>query len=124
MNQQDMAKGTYWNYRPHAKMKKQEALPIMEQVACMVVADIKRRRKIPAVRRHYLALQEDGMSEADAAATVAASLRQAYTNKRFQTNKRSFAVYPNILQAVMEAIDFAAVAAAVLAESKGTGKEG
>ena len=123
MNQQDTAKGTYWNYRPHAKMKKQEALPIMEQVACMVVADIKRRRAELEARMN---INIKGLSRivGASAATVAASLRQAYTNKRFQTNKRSFAVYPNILQAVMEAIDFAAVAAAVLAESKGTGKEG
>ena len=108
-------RGELWNYRPHTKRKKQPSKkPLPERLARLVLGDIKRKRKAEAIRTHYSALQADGMSAADALDTVADALRQMYTGPTFKTERRGFSVYPLLLNAALESIDYMQVARAVL----------
>ena len=108
-------RGELWNYRPHTKRKKQPSKkPLPERLARLVLGDIKRKRKAEAIRTHYNTLQSDGMSAADALDTVADALRQMYTGPTFKTERRGFSVYPLLLKAALESIDYMQVAKAVL----------
>ena len=108
-------RGELWNYRPHTKRKKQPSKkPLPERLARLVVGDIKRKRKADAFRTHYSALQMDGMSAADALGIVADALHGMYTGPSFKTERREFSVYPLLLKAALESIDYMQVAKAVL----------
>lgn len=108
-------RGELWNYRPHTKRKKQPSKkPLPERLARLVVGDIKRKRKADAIRAHYSALQMDGMSAADALGIVADALHGMYTGPSFKTERREFSVYPLLLKAALESIDYMQVAKAVL----------
>lgn len=108
-------RGELWNYRPHTKRKKQPSKkPLPERLARLVVGDIKRKRKADAIRTHYSALQMDGMSAADALGIVADALHGMYTGPSFKTERREFSVYPLLLKAALESIDYIQVAKAVL----------
>ena len=108
-------RGELWNYRPHTKRKKQPSKkPLPELLARFVVVDIKRKRKADAIRTHYSALQMDGMSAADALGIVADALHGMYTGPSFKTERREFSVYPLLLKAALESIDYMQVAKAVL----------
>ena len=108
-------RGELWNYRPHTKRKKQPSKkPLPERLARLVVGDIKRKRKADAIRTHYSALQMDGLSAADALGIVADALHGMYTGPSFKTERREFSVYPLLLKAALESIDYMQVAKAVL----------
>ena len=108
-------RGELWNYRPHTKRKKQPSKkPLPERLARLVVGDIKRKRKADAIRTHYSALQMDGMSAADALGIVADALHGMYTGPSFKIDKRGFSIYPLLLKAALESIDYMQVAKAVL----------
>lgn len=108
-------RGELWNYRPHKDRKKQPSKkPLPERLARLVVGDIKRKRKADAIRTHYSALQMDGMSAADALGIVADALHGMYTGPSFKTERREFSVYPLLLKAALESIDYMQVAKAVL----------
>ena len=108
-------RGELWNYRPHTKRKKQPSKkPLPERLARLMVGDIKRKRKADAIRTHYSALQMDGMSAADALGIVADALHGMYTGPSFKTERREFSVYPLLLKAALESIDYMQVAKAVL----------